>query len=597
MEKIKLVIWDLDDTFWKGTLSEGGIEIIEENVTIIKELSSRGILNSIASKNSFDKVKEVLSQLGIWDYFIFPQIAWSPKGELVKSIIQKAQFRPCNVLFIDDNNINIEEVKFYNKDIQVATPDFIKLMLDNPFFKGKPDKELSRLKDYKLLEEKDVLKQGFSSNDEFLQQSEIAISIISDLNKEVDRVFELIERTNQLNYTKNRLTLDETRDLIFYSDNTNFCVHAKDKYGDYGIIGFVSYDSKHHYLDHFIFSCRILNLGIEQYIFSKLGFPNIKIKGEVITSLSNETPNWISEYNIDDKKISNGGNEIKVFFKGGCDLDSMLHYLSDYNVDLVSETNYVLSNNFPTHVEHTDFLINSVVLKQEQKEYFSNSLPFIDDNAFNTKLFECKYDILVFSVLMDYTQQLYRHKATNIRIPFGGYNNHLTDEENIDEIVLSYNKKGINSITSKFLKSFSEEYSREGQISPSEFYKNLEKIRALVKEDIPIIFINGAEVDFHNEKEIGSVDRHKEMNKVLDKFVHNHKANCFLLDVRKIVLSTDDIDNNLRHYTRPAYYKLSKELIKTIQYISGKSYAVDPYKKYRRIRQKIASYIKKNLSA
>ena len=35
MNKIKLVIWDLDETFWKGTLSEEGIEVIEKNILII----------------------------------------------------------------------------------------------------------------------------------------------------------------------------------------------------------------------------------------------------------------------------------------------------------------------------------------------------------------------------------------------------------------------------------------------------------------------------------------------------------------------------------------------------------------------------------
>lgn len=47
---IKLVIWDLDETFWEGTLSEEGISIIEDNLKLVKELSKRGIVNSICSK-------------------------------------------------------------------------------------------------------------------------------------------------------------------------------------------------------------------------------------------------------------------------------------------------------------------------------------------------------------------------------------------------------------------------------------------------------------------------------------------------------------------------------------------------------------------
>ena len=42
-EKIKLIIWDLDDTFWKGTLSEGGVIIPDEHINLIKNLT----LNSV----------------------------------------------------------------------------------------------------------------------------------------------------------------------------------------------------------------------------------------------------------------------------------------------------------------------------------------------------------------------------------------------------------------------------------------------------------------------------------------------------------------------------------------------------------------------
>ena len=50
LTKVKLIIWDLDETFWQGTLSEGSQIIIEKNVKLIKKLSERGIINSICSK-------------------------------------------------------------------------------------------------------------------------------------------------------------------------------------------------------------------------------------------------------------------------------------------------------------------------------------------------------------------------------------------------------------------------------------------------------------------------------------------------------------------------------------------------------------------
>lgn len=56
--EIKLIIWDLDDTLWKGTIEESNIEIVVENISFIEKLNNYGILNSICSKNNYIKVEK-----------------------------------------------------------------------------------------------------------------------------------------------------------------------------------------------------------------------------------------------------------------------------------------------------------------------------------------------------------------------------------------------------------------------------------------------------------------------------------------------------------------------------------------------------------
>ena len=80
---VKLVIWDLDETFWRGVLSEIGIDYVSANHTLVEKLSRRGIVNSICSKNDFEAVRGALERHGIWDHFVFSKIAWGPKGELI----------------------------------------------------------------------------------------------------------------------------------------------------------------------------------------------------------------------------------------------------------------------------------------------------------------------------------------------------------------------------------------------------------------------------------------------------------------------------------------------------------------------------------
>lgn len=92
---VKLVIWDLDETFWKGTLAEEGIEPFAEHGELVRTLAGRGIVSSICSKNDFDVAREQLQRLNVWEYFVFPVIQWSAKGPAIRELIQRAN-RMCN---------------------------------------------------------------------------------------------------------------------------------------------------------------------------------------------------------------------------------------------------------------------------------------------------------------------------------------------------------------------------------------------------------------------------------------------------------------------------------------------------------------------
>ena len=63
LSKIKLIIWDLDETFWNGILSEGPITPIQNNITLLKDLTDHGIVNSICSKNDYEQTVSKLNGL------------------------------------------------------------------------------------------------------------------------------------------------------------------------------------------------------------------------------------------------------------------------------------------------------------------------------------------------------------------------------------------------------------------------------------------------------------------------------------------------------------------------------------------------------
>ena len=153
-DKIKLIIWDLDDTFWHGTLSEGAITLDPFMPDLMKQLVDAGIVNSVCSKNHKDQVINELQKLELLDYFVFMSVDWTSKGERVKNLIQAMQLRPANVLFLDDNPSNREEVRFCCPSIMVEGPEFITQLYDHACSAEKKDLQHKRLKQYRVLEEK-----------------------------------------------------------------------------------------------------------------------------------------------------------------------------------------------------------------------------------------------------------------------------------------------------------------------------------------------------------------------------------------------------------------------------------------------------------
>ncbi len=258
---IKLIVWDLDGVLWESSVGETGStgQVNHQVIDFIKHSEQSGIIHSVCSKNDLVKVKTILEELSIWDLFVFPAIDYTPKGPTVNKIIESCQLSQFNVLFVDDNDININEVKYFSPDINTENNvDFIK-SFNMPIGKSRTDQ-------YKILEIKAVDRDNIT----YLEDSDIKISITDDNNCFVfyDRIIELVNRSNRLNFTNTKFSPSASGELMPYEhiqNRHNYVVFAWDKYGYYGLIGYFSTDERHNDIEHFVFSCRVLDMGIENY--------------------------------------------------------------------------------------------------------------------------------------------------------------------------------------------------------------------------------------------------------------------------------------------------------------------------------------------
>ena len=565
-DKIKLVIWDLDDTFWSGTLSEGEVVVPESNINLIKDLTDIGIVNSICSKNDIGPVDDKLQKLGLSDFFVFKSVSWESKGSRVKQLIQDMQLRPVNVLFLDDNHLNREEVKFFCPDIMIGGPEDIERLIAESKKAEKKDISHKRLKQYYVLETKKSEKSNFGSNEEFLYSSNIKLNIHKDCKNELSRIHDLILRANQLNFTKVRSSQEELEKIISDDSVLCGCVDVKDKFGDYGIVGF--YALKNDELIHFVFSCRTLGMGIEQYVYNRLGRPQLNIVGDVISDLSStELPGWINQSGLDkkgsDQMQINDLKEHTVLIKGPCDLFQVYPYIA--NTELF-DTDFTHTTDEGVLIEstsHTTHLVEAVRLNEQQKILVDKEVSFVGLDIYDESIYKNNYKVVIISVLPDANLGVYQRKATGERLAFLEYLHPITEPENWDKIISGeYHNAGF-KFTKEMLKKFSEEYEFIGRNTPQQTVENLEYVRQYLPSDCELCIMLGGELYYEKNTFEAYEDRHlvhQKMNVLIRDWSKKYD-NVKLIDVNKYLVDQSSFYDHFNHYIKPVYYALAKEIV------------------------------------
>lgn len=266
--KIKCVVWDLDNTLWKGTLLEDPkVELYDGIREIMHALDKRGILQSIASKNDYNLAIERLRELGVSDYFLYPQIHWGPKSDSINRIRQDLNIGIDTFAFIDDQTFEREEVAFAHPEVVCIDAAQIDKVLDMPEFNPRFITEDSAKRRQMYLADiarKKVEEHFEGPQEDFLATLEMVLTIGTPKSEDLKRAEELTMRTNQLNTTGYTYSHDEL-DFFRHSEQHNLLIAGlDDKYGSYGKIGLVLIEcSKDSWLIKLLLmSCRVMTRGV-----------------------------------------------------------------------------------------------------------------------------------------------------------------------------------------------------------------------------------------------------------------------------------------------------------------------------------------------
>jgi FkbH-like protein len=274
--KAKCVVWDLDDTLWHGTLAEDGadgIKINDEVVRVIRSLDERGILNSIASKNNELEALAALDRFELKDLFLFPQIGWEPKSKAVRQIAQALNIGLDTLVFVDDQAFERAEVSESLSSVVVLPETAVATLLDDALFDVPVTSESAARRLMYLNEarrKQEFSETGHSNYIEFLRSCHITLEISRLGQDNVQRIYELSQRTNQLNISGARYEANHVTGLIRRSGVMNLVLRCQDHFGDYGVVGFLSANLETFEVEDFFMSCRVQRKRVEHAIFQYL---------------------------------------------------------------------------------------------------------------------------------------------------------------------------------------------------------------------------------------------------------------------------------------------------------------------------------------
>lgn len=283
----KVLALDLDNTLWGGVLGEDGPEGIlcggegagYSFLRFQKELlrmKANGVLLAICSKNNEADVLDVFKNhpdfsLRLED-FAAVRANWKPKPENLKSLAEELNLGIDSFVFFDDSIHEREAVRQALPTVDVLEvpkepADYIKTLSDysgfDVFRVTAEDRE--RSKQYADETLRKTIKRQSGSLEDYYISLEMRASIAKASEKNLNRVHQLVHKTNQFNLTSERFDERQLRAML-----TNPAFHIatltlSDRLGESGLTGLVISEKQGGIWNivNLLMSCRIIGRTVE----------------------------------------------------------------------------------------------------------------------------------------------------------------------------------------------------------------------------------------------------------------------------------------------------------------------------------------------
>jgi methoxymalonate biosynthesis protein len=238
---IKCVVWDIDNTLLTGVYLESGADLpgADPQLTgVLRELSGRGILSALASRNP-PAAADYVRQLTGAD-FAAVECGWGSKADAITRIAVELSLAPDAIAFVDDDMLERAEVAAGLPDVLVLTPEEAAQAPGWPEFSPAVITAEARRRSQLYAERRRrqaAAAEFGGSRDDFLRHVGTRITITPASAADLPRLHELSVRTHQLNSAGEPVTEADLADLLASPADEVITVRLADDFGDDGLVG------------------------------------------------------------------------------------------------------------------------------------------------------------------------------------------------------------------------------------------------------------------------------------------------------------------------------------------------------------------------
>jgi len=291
----KALIFDCDNTLWKGILGEDGFENIKmfkEIQSMAVKLSKKGVIIGLCSKNNPKDVDEVLlnhKEMLLRDKnIVIKKVNWNDKASNLKSISKELNIGLDSLVFLDDSDFEVNLIKEKVSQVDVfqvpkSEYEYAKMMRKNilPLFYNPSitNEDIKKLDMYKSQIKRVEAEQSIGDIETYLKSLDLQIVYNIDDESQIKRISQMTQKTNQFNLTTKRYTEQDIKKFIYGENSIVIAISVSDKFGDNGIIGVTIIELENHIanIDTLLMSCRVLGRNVE-YKFMDIIVEKLKHK-------------------------------------------------------------------------------------------------------------------------------------------------------------------------------------------------------------------------------------------------------------------------------------------------------------------------------